>query len=53
MSEFFALCKSNVIAVIVSKYLVLILMADFNRKPLTKVLERIKQSNNIYSNNVW
>lgn len=53
MSEFFALYKSNVIVVIISKYLALFLMADFIRQPLTKVLEIIKQSSNIHSNDVW
>lgn len=50
--ESFALYKCNVV-INFSKYLVLFLMADFIRQPLTKVLGRIKQSNNIHSNDVW
>lgn len=48
----FALYKCNAIVVNISKYSVLFLMVDFIRQPLTKVLERIKQPNNIHSNDV-
>lgn len=43
--ESFALYKCKIV-VYISKYLVLFLMAHFIRQPLTKVLERIKQSKN-------